>query len=234
MAFNFAPTGRNMRRWQYWQTDACPCCGKPNEDTKHVWQCDAPSAFQCKTTAAQKFDGYLQTIGTRPEVKEALGHSIRIFLGLASNWHQGLASDTLNEAIHDQTLLGWEQFMLGRMVTTWRLAQGDYTTQWQPFLNSKNWIPNLVRRIWQLSHTLWLHRNEILFSREVSIDKYDMKEVDRKIRQEWNKGADGLLRIDRTQFNTTLRKLLRKPDDERREWLAYITQARFAAEKQEG
>jgi hypothetical protein len=83
---------------------------------------------------------------------------------------------------------------------------------------------------WDLSWSLWDHRNEVLHTSDVQDKLLDMDSIDFPIIEEWHAGSDPLWTIDRRQFRgISLDELLTKPSHFRREWLIYVHQARTAA-----
>lgn len=229
-AANYAPTGRNMRKWKFWDHDKCPRCACTNEDVAHVWTC--PSASDVRDSAIDDFISNLDTIGTRPDIARVLTACIPAWLRSEPIPTLNLLDDDLAEAILHQTTLGWHQLMLGRIATDWGNVQSDYTTPSSPYMTNSLWRKQLILSIWDLSWKLWDNRNDILHSQESLVEAYDMKKVNALIRSEWRAGPGELDPIDRAQFQSlSLPSLLSKTSEDRRNWLRYIQTARAAARR---
>ncbi len=136
----------------------------------------------------------------------------------------------LRDAVREQTTLGWDQFMKGRIATSWVLLQSTDVVGRQLRNTGKSWAAALIVAIWDLSWQMWDHRNEILHNTDVSDQLLDMDGIDFSILEEWHAGYDDLAVPDRLHFRgLTLDGLLAKNSRYRREWLMHVQTARAAA-----
>jgi hypothetical protein len=60
-------------------------------------------------------------------------------------------------AAADQSRIGWDNLLFGRLATKWMALQSD---------SSERWAADMVYRLFQLSHSLWMARSEILYERD--------------------------------------------------------------------
>jgi hypothetical protein len=124
--------------------------------------------------------------------------------------------------------------MKGRIVTHWAALQDHEFRRRQLRHSGTTWATSLVLAIWDLSWSLWDHRNDVLHNTDAHDRFLDMDSIDLSIIEEWHVGSDTLLPIDKMQFRgITLDKLLACPSRFRQEWLLYVQQARAAAEPAE-
>jgi hypothetical protein len=67
-AANYAPVGRNMKRWKFWPDDRCSRCLSNNESARHVLQCPDLWALQQQLESLAKFEQQLRFIKTAPAI----------------------------------------------------------------------------------------------------------------------------------------------------------------------
>jgi hypothetical protein len=73
------------------------------------------------------------------------------------------ATTVLKKANQEQKLIGWEQWIKGKIATTWGTLQNHdiKTTDTGIRLNSaKKWSKELILLSWEFTHNCWLVRNE--------------------------------------------------------------------------
>jgi hypothetical protein len=125
----------------------------------------------------------------------------------------------VRRAVAHQTVLGWEQFMKGCIVTHWATLQDYEFCRRQQRHSGATWAASRVLAIWDLSWSLWDHRNEVLHTPEIQDRFIDMDSIDLEIIEEWHAGYDDLWAIDKMQFRgITLDELLGRTSRFRRVW----------------
>jgi hypothetical protein len=136
----------------------------------------------------------------------------------------------LQTVIRDQTTLGWDQFMKGRIVKNWApLVQAADLVSRQLRNTGKSWAAALTIAIWELSWQMWDNRDDILHSTDVYDHLIDMDTTYFSIIEEWHAGSDDLPALDRLHFRgISLDELLAKPSRYQRKWLLHVTTARAA------
>ena len=222
-----------MKRWQFWEDDLCPRCLTANENTDHVLRCADPRAAQARETAIGKFRDTLLAMKTETTLQAAI-------IAQTKGWlqHLPVIAHTfpleIRRAMHSQGKLGWDQFLRGRIVKEWQPIQEKELQRLKSKRTSLTWVANLVQAIWDMSWTLWDHRNDVLHNSDMHDQLLDMETTDMRILEEWTVGTQGLHRLDKVQFRgITIEELLEKPSHLRRRWLQYVDNARAAAFEQE-
>jgi hypothetical protein len=230
-AANYAPVGCNMKRWKFWPDDRCSRCLSNNETARHdVLQCPDPRARQQRLESLAKFEQRLRFIKTAPAICQAIMSQLTEGLNSEQRPLSGSYNVGIRRAIAYQKVLGWEQFMKGRITFHWAILQDFEFRRRQQWNTGASWAAQMVRATWDISWSLWDHRNEILHTSDVLDKLLDMDSIDFAIIEEWHAGDEALWMIDRRQFRgISLDELLAKPSRFRREWLIYVRQARTAA-----
>jgi len=93
----------------------------------------------------------------------------------------------ISAAIRQQSLLGWEQLVFGRLGTYWGESQLRYVQANRPtkIKSIRRWKASLVRKLLEMAWDFWDHRNGELHRVELSILHHDIQV---HIRQEFSLG----------------------------------------------
>ena len=112
----------------------CPRCGE-EEDAPHVWSCKGPGAIERWTIAVEKLREELAKMKTPSVVRTAICATL-----LA--WKSGSAMPTtrlqlrgLERAMHEQSKIGWSNFLEGRLSLHWRYVMDQHYRR----IGSKKW-----------------------------------------------------------------------------------------------
>lgn len=69
----------------------------------------------------------------------------------------------LTQAFHEQTLLGWNQFLCGRISRKWGTTYRAFRVQGKQFdVNVTAWAKPVILTVWDCTSSLWKHRNGIV------------------------------------------------------------------------
>ena len=107
----------------------------------------------------------LSLIGTYPILTEAVIHYIKSWMRqeepkfLFRLLPYVPSQQKLIHAINEQTKIGWNQFLRGRITTKWREAQQLFHAQTR--LNT--WIKKFITKIMAVNQTIWDVRNSLLY-----------------------------------------------------------------------
>jgi hypothetical protein len=158
--------------------------------------------------------------------------NIRSWCDNRTPWQPPLLPDDLANLVDNQSAIGWNWLLRGRLTTNWALLQDGYYSNIQHRSTGKLWAGKAIAAIWDYSWTIWDHRNDHLHNSDVANELLDMASIDNAIRREWTRGIAGLDVLDQLQFcGFTLRKLLKSKRHTRIVWLDYVCKARLAAQQ---
>ncbi len=227
-AADLLPVGRNMKRWQFWQHHKCPRCLADDENGAHVLRCQDQRACTQRAKLLDAFDTRLRTIKTGKDIRRTILAHVREWMNGNGPARRPIPQH-LRDAVHEQTTLGWDQFMKGRIATSWVPLQSTEFVGRQLRNTGKSWAAALIVAIWDLSWQMWDHRNDILHNSDVYDHLIDMDATDFSIIEEWHAGSDDLPALDQLHFRgISLDELLAKSSRYRREWLLQVATARAA------
>ena len=118
---NTCAVGVTMKKWKKRSMDNCPHCDQENEDNMHVLQCQSPKAVEVWDTAIRDLTTYLQQKKVRDKVSHAIIRHMRAWRDNdeVQKFHY---EPYLQEAITEQNLIGWNNFMLGRIGRKWAIV----------------------------------------------------------------------------------------------------------------
>ena len=94
--------------------------------------------------------------------------------------------------IEDQDDMGWGAMMFGSVHKTWSREQGNYFLTLGRRTTGKTWMSQLLRQLWKLQHSMWIHRNSFVHKAGKSMHQYEEEAVDAVIREEFIIGRNGL------------------------------------------
>ena len=120
-----AGVGTKMVQWQFSDSAACPRCGQ-EEDSYHVWTCQASDARWLHSQHIFKLDTWLEQQETHPDLRRELINGLKA-------WSTGTPRHTFYcTPIHTRQLLvhqdaiGWTNLLEGCIATGWMEAQSAY------------------------------------------------------------------------------------------------------------
>ena len=220
-------TGRMMKMWKKRVIDNCPRCGKPNETTTHILQCQCDSAQRVWEGALLSLDEWLYENRTCPDLRKLLQH-------ILYRWKKGLEVTPLRdydfEACKDvfvsQQQIGWRQLMGGCLSVEWARVQQSYY-QWRDIRRTgKRWAISLIRKLWEIAWDLWDDRNDLLHSTPLAADLNGAASLDKAIREECLLGSEGLPVTVQRLFPIDVEKLIKTSLLQRKAWLVSVRAAR--------
>ena len=162
----FAATGRNMLRRKEWTNSKCPRCGQHDEDTNHVIICQDKEAEYCFEKAVITFKEKLIKMETAPIITATIIYTL--FGGQESFFSDMIKTDdnyenddiqrTTAAAAIEQDMIGWFNFIEGKMSSKWEIAQEQYY-RIQNSRNRKgsNWASTVVSCLNNIIRTQWFH-----------------------------------------------------------------------------
>jgi hypothetical protein len=243
--YNLQPIGEHTQRMSGNLTTEnpgrCPCCKTDLETQFHLLQCRlnkqrSPAIAKfCKTGKAR--DG---------------NQFIRIFTDLVEQWLVDPASiptfekcrDTflrhhiipleytslVQQAVMEQTTIGWIHVMRGFLSKQWLVMAGSYYNTVNGKITNRNdghhRIRRAIRAIHRMTDDIWHGRNEALHGhQQAAHDAAPKNLVDMEICQLHSK-PDTLLATDSHYCETSLRQLLRSSASTKRRWLHRVKQSR--------
>ena len=75
------------------------------------------------------------------------------------------ASSLIHKAAQEQDVLGWDNFLLGWITSTWALAQQQHFDVYASTTNAhlgNAWMKRMISRVYDLVHDVWMYRNSVV------------------------------------------------------------------------
>ena len=184
-ASRFLPTGNHCSRQGTWDSDICPLCKNETETNSHIMQCSCPLATMERHT--KLYDLYQWMIENHgdPHIAQTIiytlinGSRTRFF-----DMVPATALSVVRQAALDQDIIGWDNLLLGRLASSWSVAQQQYHDRLSSNPNEVhgiNWLGRFISKLYDTVHDVWMYRNGIVH--ECVEEKLNQQEL-RKLHEE--------------------------------------------------
>jgi hypothetical protein len=216
----FCATGRMMFRRKEWDSDKCPRCRQPNENTDHVWKCkqDTESLWN---KSMETLKQWLLLNKTHPEIASLIINHLQAWR--RDDGFPQVKIPWAKPAFEAQTGIGWKNFFEGMMSQEWQEVQKFYFTRIGSKRSPKRWTSALIRKLWQIAWDLWEHRNGFVHEREAGLVS---EQINRHIQEEFQKGFQDLDTNTKILFHARAGAICKKPLEIRLQWLKRVQTAR--------
>jgi hypothetical protein len=218
----------------------CPCCCQALETQVHMLHCrDNPSRSKSLTkfkTHCKRRDGnwflpiFADIIGqwmTDPNTIPTFDKSRDTFLQYEIIPLE--YSQLVQQAISEQTAIGWSYAIRGFIGKTWlKLASCTYNSDSGEVFHRHDGIFRIqqaIKAMYHLTTEIWVGRNDVLHSIKQTDRKRQQNLVDATITS-YHEDPDLLLHDDKHYCDTSLARLLRSSASNKRRWLHRVKQSR--------
>ena len=226
--------GKWLERWKDQNHSKCPRCLTDNETVEHVVHCRHDDAELCWSTGIEEIQEWMRNNNALPGLAEAVGRRL-------SQWRIQVEFETLDymdesvrTLIQNQDELGWDSLMFGSVHTSWSQEQGDYLHGMGLKTTGYVWMSKLIRKLWLLQHSMWIHRNSVVHKEGKSMHQHEVEAVDRVIREEFIFGRNGLSQDYAGLFQGNVRRLLNKDPTTKVQWLYRVWTGRDRIRTEQG
>lgn len=222
---HFCGVGRMQLRYGFWDHSRCPRCQQVDETTMHVLVCPNDSAgleWRCRVT---DIGLWLLEVDTHPSIRQCILDSLapRSTNTLFSTY----ADQICAVAATEQDEIGWQNFVEGKISKTWGDLQFLYYQEQFSNRSVDRWTSGLVTRLLELTHGMWIHRNNILHAVDAQgLPLQQARELEADIHAEFRQGTDGLARRDYHFIRRGLDDVMSMSVIDKRGWLRGISLAR--------
>ena len=222
--------GVNMKRWGHWVTDQCPRCGK-KETASHLLRCTDNEAVEKWDRAIGELERWMVRKGTAPDI-------VRLVIEGIKKWRSPLWTTAaragkfpgLSEAQRGQETIGWERLFYGELAKGWVETQQRYNEWIRNRRSARRWGAELLKKCMDIAWDQWQHRNGILHDKEKNQNEIQQQQrTEAMVREEFEKGADGLLDTERQMMRGGPDRVLRMVVGAREQWIRSIKAGRKMA-----
>ena len=162
----FLPTANHMHRQGSWDDNLCPLCKNEVENNKHLMRCTCSAATMERHSQIYEFHQWLLDNKTDPNIAQTITYTL--INGPETSFVSMLplgVSSLVKLAAQEQDIIGWDNFLFGRMSTIWSRAQQQYFDSITSNRNDhfgSGWLKRLIPRVYDMVHAVWMFRNSIV------------------------------------------------------------------------
>ena len=184
--------GKWLECWKEQTHSKCPRCLTDNETVEHVVHCKHEDATLCWNQGIEEIKEWMYTHNAIPGLAEAFGIRITEWRNQKPFSDLEFLENSVKVIIDDQDAIGWGAMMFGSVHRTWSREQGNYFLALGRRTTGTTWMSQLLRQLWKLQHSMWIHRNSFVHKAGKSMHQYEEEAVDAVIREEFIIGRNGL------------------------------------------
>jgi hypothetical protein len=223
-------TNKNMKRRLQRDTEACPRCPAPLEDSNHIIQCKQDSATELWEQSMNKVHSWLQDHRTDPDITHIILSRLQSWRNSTEPEHFTGIPITIQELLLRQDNIGWEAAFRGCWSQGWAEAQQQHFKSLNSRRSGKRWLAALITKLWQVAWDMWEHRNGILHNQQQGQLAQTLR---RQIELEYSKGFQQLPSDLRRTTQLTMAQVLSKPLRYQQAWLGRVQDGRNFGEAEE-
>ena len=97
----------------------------------------------------------------------------------------GPMSQGMKRIAISQDIIGWRNFMEGRVSKYFYKAQHFHLTMSSSYLNGSDWIRRFITKILHITHSQWIYRNFVLHDRRIGVLRRNEREAVRRLIDEY-------------------------------------------------
>jgi hypothetical protein len=222
---NWLNTGYQKKKIDQAAVDDCPVCGAQEETWQHMFQCNHADSIAIRTLAITKFKSKLISLGTAPILRETLCYKIAQWCNMPTLQAPRIPDDDVGEvigdAVEDQQIIGWDNFMKGRMCIRWKMAQEMFKLA-LPTCNGydrERWASTVITEIWSIFRHIWNARNAHLHS---EMEESHFSTLDKQVRNAFSL-QHSMFESDQLLFHMSLADRLQTSHEAKALWLQSVS-----------
>jgi hypothetical protein len=152
-------TRSNMARIQDLVDDKCPNCLQPQEKSSHLNHCpDHGRTLLFKESVAAVATWMTDRNRTEGEMAYYIEKYL-LFRGSRTFASLGPMSPRMQKAAISQDLIGWDEFLHGKVSVEFLAIQGPYCVINGGRLTGEDWMKKFISHLIHISHSQWIFRN---------------------------------------------------------------------------
>ena len=218
-----------MFRWGIWDHSRCKRCNGAIEDIDHLFTCTAYTATQDRHIALTTFIEWMISAKTSPFIMMTIIDTMKL-ASTATFVSQCPAQchPSIIDAAKEQDMIGYGNFLSGRISAKWKVAQQEYLRLAYPDgrYTGQTWAGGLVRNLGAYTKLIWVRRSAEIHEDDDLEWRYQTeKELNDNIQQLFSVGISGVARDERFLFDIELERLLSLPITAKRQWIDAVTAA---------
>jgi hypothetical protein len=194
------PCNYRQHKYYKYKTNICLSCKLEVETQDHIFQCiNYPEREKLRKNYKMQLGIILSNHHTSPESTLIITHNISTYLSNIESLslHELVpdASVDLIKAYQEQCKIGWDQWLQGRITSTWGTLQNhDIAPKISGlrFDTANKGAKELILLTWAFAYDCWLTRNEIEHDTNGDPDTRKKEKLIANIQDEAKKWKDGI------------------------------------------
>ena len=187
---NLQNTGRQKRLFTTGNTsepvasDRCPLCDGQEETTMHLYTCSDPTLRDIIEKGTHELEEALRSRHVSSEMWRAIARGMWTVQSDNDPAEWKPNNLQIAEAYRDQTIIGWHNFLKGRLSKKWgTILQHQYSANpaWRRLESKRRTITILIDKLWTIYDQLWSHRCNVVHDLS-DVEALSAKAIDTKIR----------------------------------------------------
>ena len=224
-------TGRVMVQRKKREHSNCPRCNQEDEHLLHILTCKSVDTISIRNNLLSELIMWLRSVRTHPILITFLRKGLRRwFTNTTYTFKQGssIFTDNLasNKAIQAQINIGWFNLLRGFLCQDIVHMQQSHYSDMGSRKSGSRWASTLIKKLWNITLQLWLHRNEALHKTDAINLLSGLVPLKKTIAAEYNLGPKDLPGVYSTYFHIPLQILLTKHAGYLKKWFLVIRSAR--------
>ena len=158
----FCATGVMMKRCKMSEDDRCPSCWRRKERADHLCKCPSEARSALLEESVRELEQWMEKDNnTDPELRYWVPKYIR-GRGQILFSELGHMSNDVDKVAHDQDIIGWRNFMEGRICLHFADIQHNHLCSSDSLLNVDMWMRTFISKLLHITHSQWILRNFML------------------------------------------------------------------------
>lgn len=161
---NFCATRKQLARQTRTSDDRCPSCIIHKEDAAHLCICPNQDRTLLLRDDTDKLALWLAEDHTHPELAYWIPKYI-LCRGRVRFADLGRMSPSMMQLAISQDIIGWREFMEGRISTHFHKIQEMHLTRVSSHMTAPQWASALISKILHITQSQWIFRNFMLHNK---------------------------------------------------------------------
>jgi endonuclease/exonuclease/phosphatase family metal-dependent hydrolase len=219
------PVGARLHQRTPCYDHRCPTCSTDHENDDHLFQCEHTSRVQWRTTFLQQLDDKFHSV-LDPDLLAIIRLGLRAYFNNSSpdyseRFPLGYSSTPYGDLICQQTALGWDHFIRGKLSKEWTKVQYQFAKRYGLVKESEGWVTALIKFMATASFQLWELRNKCRHGHDTATRQQSLHEqTHREIRCLYQMHPY-VLPQDRDIFRTSVDEHLLETVPQLRNWITH-------------
>ena len=241
------PVGARTKFYHKHGVSKCVSCQSDHdESSEHIFQCNNPRRRDRLFQRIIHFTTILRKKHTYKPIIKILQTNIMQWIkketletvNLPTN--PTLYDHTLQEAVEEQTAIGWEHILKGWLSTKWAQAQGEYyrerckndTKINLKYHNAITWSKLVIRGLQDIAFDTWKFRNKDIYGHDKKEEEVkNLENMKAKVRQEYDRRHSFPAKIQWRYFTRTVSDRANDSIQKLRAWYENLQAALIAMEE---